>query len=189
MPLLLHRGLFRSGPSVFSVSRYRCGSRRFDSPHALPFVIRGNGQGADRQRLSFCEVVCIIYVVFKCVFVVRVTLISPAEFRFSYGVSRKKRSARRLFSSGRPTPFFRSVVFGTHFHSFGTVPGSPCFQGIPKHMLKCCSERVENQCTHSLTTPSGGGVCLAHIGIIVKSRTEFCITPVSVRRKTRFTYE
>lgn len=188
MPLLLHRGLFRSGPSVFSVSRYRCGSRRFDSPHALPFVIRGNGQGADRQRLSFCEVVCIIYVVFKCVFVVRVTLISPAEFRFSYGVSRKKRSARRLFSSGRPTPFFRSVVFWTHFHSFGTVPGSPCFQGIPKHMLKCCSERVENQCTHSLTTPSGG-VCLAHIGIIVKSRTEFCITPVSVRRKTRFTYE
>lgn len=172
---------------MFSVSRYRCGSRRFDSPHALPFVIRGNGQGADRQRLSFCEVVRIIYIVFKCVFVVRVTLISPKEFRFSYRVFRKKRSARRLFSSVRPAPFFRSVVFGTHFHSFGTVPGSPCFQRIPKRMLKCCSDRVENQCTHSLTTPSGGGVCLAHIGITVKSQTEFCITPASVRRKMRST--
>ena len=187
MPLLLHRGLFRSGPSVFSVSRYRCGSRRFDSPHALPFVIRGNGQGADRQRLSFLTKSYGLYILFLKVFsVVIVTLISPAEFRFFYGVCRKKRSARRLFSSGRPTPFFRSVVFGTHFHSFGTFPGSPCFQGIPKRILKCYSERVANQCTHSLTTPSGG-VCLAHIGITVKSRTEFCITPASVRRKMRST--
>ena len=173
---------------MFSVSRYRCGSRRFDSPHALPFVIRGNGQNADRQRLSFCEVVCIIYVVFKGVFVVRVTLISPAEFRFvstEFAVKSDRHSS--CFLRDTPRRFFRSVVFGTHFHSFGTVSGSPCFQGIPKRILKCCSEHVENQCTHSLTNPSGGGGCLAHIGITVKSRTEFCITPVSVRRKTRST--
>ena len=107
---------------------------------------------------------------------------------FFYRVCPKKRSAQRLFSSERPAPFFQSVVFGTHFHSFRTVSGSPCFQGIPKRMLKCCSERVENQCTHSLTTPSGG-VCLAHIGITVKSRTEFCITPASVRRKMRSTLD
>lgn len=168
MPLLLRRGLF----SVRAVGVFgfplplREPPLRFSSR----FAVRYQGQRSRRKQTTpvfFNEVIWIIYFVFKGIFfVVRVTLISPKEFRFSYGVFRKKRSARQLFSPGRLTPFFRSVVFGTHFHSFGTVSGSPCFQGIPKRMLKCCSERVANQCTHSLTTPSGGGTFHRHCQLV-----------------------
>lgn len=181
-PLLINGGSLVIGRR-FSVSRYRCGSRRFDSPHALPLIIRGSDQNADRQRLSFCEVSGIITIVFQCVLVVRVTLIPLTEFRFSYDIYRKKRRTRLRFVLGRPIPVSRSVVFGTQILLFGTTSAEPCFQGIRRSMLKCCRERIENQCTHSLTTPSGGGVWWTHIGITVKSRTEFCTTPVSGRRK------
>lgn len=120
---------FRSGPSVFSVSRYRCGSRRFDSPHALPFVIRGNGQGADRQRLSFCEVVCIIYVVFKCVFVVRVTLIPSAEFRFvstEFAVKSDRHSG--CFLRNAPRRFFEVLFLGHTFIVSGQFTKVPVFR-------------------------------------------------------------
>lgn len=120
---------FRSGPSVFSVSRYRCGSRRFDSPHALPFVIRGNGQGADRQRLSFCEAVCIIYVVFKCVFVVRVTLIPSAEFRFvstEFAVKSDRHSG--CFLRNAPRRFFEVLFLGHTFIVSGQFTKVPIFR-------------------------------------------------------------
>ena len=116
---------------MFSVSRYRCGSRRFDSPHALPFVIRGNGQNADRQRLSFCEVVCIIYVVFKGVFVVRVTLISPAEFRFvSTEFSVKSDRHGDSFSRDAPRRFFEVLFLGHTFIVSGQFPEVPVFRGF-----------------------------------------------------------
>lgn len=122
---------FRSEPSVFSVSHYRCGSRRFDSPHALPFVIRGNGQNADRQRLSFCEVVCIIYVVFKWVFAVRVTLISPAEFRFvstEFAVKSDQHSG--CFPRDAPRRFFEVLFLGHTFIVSGRFPEVPVFRGF-----------------------------------------------------------
>ena len=122
---------FRSEPSVFSVSRYRCGNRRFDSPHALPFVIRGNGQGADRQRLSFCEVVHIIYVVFKGVFVVRVTLISPAEFRFvSTEFSVKSDRHGDCFPRDALRRFFEVLFLGHTFIVLGQFPEVPVFRGF-----------------------------------------------------------
>lgn len=158
MPLLLRRGLF----SVRAVGVFGFPLPLRESPlrFSSRFAVRYQGQRSRRRQTTpvFFAKSYALYTLFLKVFsVVIVTLISSAEFRSSYGVCRKKRLARRLFPSGRPAPFFRSVVFRTHFHSFGTVPGSPCFQGIPKRILKCCSERVENQCTHSLTTPSGGG--------------------------------
>ena len=79
----------------------------------------------------FYEVVWIIYFVFKGVFVVRVTLISPTEFRFvSTEFAVKSDQHGGCFPRGAPRRFFEVLFLGHTFIVSGQFSEVPVFRGF-----------------------------------------------------------